>query len=336
MPFLGTTPTQGFVGANPKQSFTANGSTTVFTLTHPVANANDLEVFVGNVRQEPTAAYSAAGTTLTMTEAPATGLNFYVINKSQAQVTTTPPVNSISTDKIVNNAVTVGKLATSGTLPALNGSAITHTGGLKSTQVFSSSGTHTYTKPTGIRTVKVTVTGAGGGGGGYGGSGDRGAGGGAGGTAIETIDVSSVSTVTVNVGAGGAGGAAGNNNGAGGGGSSFGSYCTGNGGVGGKYGNIGPAVGGDGGTATGGDINIIGGQGNNGIDNGYVASGTNYTSSYGIGGASFWGGGGRGGSFNVAAHVGEAYGSGGGGGSNSNSGPGAAGQIGLVVVEEFA
>ena len=110
MPFLGTTPTQGFVGANPKQSFTANGSTTVFTLTNPVATANDLEVFVGNVRQEPTAAYSAAGTTLTMSEAPATGLNFYVINKSQAQVTTTPPVNSISTDKIVNSAVTDAKI----------------------------------------------------------------------------------------------------------------------------------------------------------------------------------------------------------------------------------
>ena len=111
MPFLGTTPTQGFVGANPKQSFTANGSTTVFTLTNPVASANDLEVFVGNVRQEPTAAYSAAGTTLTMTEAPDTGLNFYVINKSQAQVTTTPPANSISTDKLVNNSVTTTKLA---------------------------------------------------------------------------------------------------------------------------------------------------------------------------------------------------------------------------------
>ena len=112
MPFLGTTPTQGFVGANPKQSFTANGSTTVFTLNNPVASANDLEVFVGNVRQEPTAAYTAAGTTLTMSEAPATGLNFYVINKSQAQVTTTPPLNSISTDKIVDDAVTSAKLGT--------------------------------------------------------------------------------------------------------------------------------------------------------------------------------------------------------------------------------
>ena len=125
MPFLGTTPTQGFVSSFPKQSFTPNGSTTVFTLTNPVATANDLEVFVGNVRQEPTTAYTAAGTTLTMSEAPDTGLNFYVINKSFAQVTTNTPDNSVSTDKIVNNAVTVGKLATSGTLPALNGSALT-------------------------------------------------------------------------------------------------------------------------------------------------------------------------------------------------------------------
>jgi len=335
MPFIGTTPTQGFVSAVTKQSFTPNGSTTAFTLTHSVSNANDLEVFIGNVRQEPTAAYSAAGTTLTMTEAVSSGLNFYVIFKNKAQVTTTPPVNSISTDKIVNNAVTVGKLATSGTLPALNASAITHTGGLKSTQVFSSAGTHTYTKPAGIRTVKVTVTGAGGGGGGFGGTGDLGAGGGAGGTAIEIIDISSVSTVTVNVGAGGAGGG-GANNGAGGGGSSFGSYATGNGGGGGRHGNIGAAYGGTGGTATGGDVNIIGGEGNNGVDNGFVMSGTNYTPSYGIGGASYWGGGGRGGVMNVGAQTGRAYGSGGGGGSNSNSGGGAAGQIGLVVVEEFA
>jgi len=132
MPFLGTTPTQGFVGANPKQSFTANGSTTVFTLTNPVANANDLEVFVGNVRQEPTAAYTAAGTTLTMSEAPDAGLNFYVINKSQAQVTTTPPDNSVGAAKIVDGAVSNAKIATgitasklTGALPAIDGGSLT-------------------------------------------------------------------------------------------------------------------------------------------------------------------------------------------------------------------
>ena len=121
MPFIGTTPTQGFVSSFPKQSFTPNGSTTAFTLTNPVSSANDLEVFVGNVRQEPTAAYSASGTTLTMTEAPATGLNFYVINKSFAQVTTTPPDNSVGTAKITDNAISLSGSKVTGTLPVANG-----------------------------------------------------------------------------------------------------------------------------------------------------------------------------------------------------------------------
>ena len=161
MPFIGTTPTQGFVSSFPKQSFTPNGSTTAFTLTNPVASANDLEVFVGNVRQEPTTAYTAAGTTLTMSEAPATGLNFYVINKSFAQVTTTPPANSISTDKILNSAVTdakIGGMAASkltGAMPALDGSALTGSvgnvvqvaeasGGGSATQAFNGCFTSTY------------------------------------------------------------------------------------------------------------------------------------------------------------------------------------------------
>ena len=331
MPFLGTTPVQGFVSSFPKQSFTPNGSTTVFTLTNPVANANDLEVFVGNVRQEPTTAYTAAGTTLTMSEAPASGLNFYVINKSFAQVTTTPPVNSISTDKIINANVTSAKLAS--TLD-LSGTGRTGHGGLKSVQVFDTAGTHTYTKPTGISTVKVTVTGGGGQGGGYGAANDFGAGGGAGGTAIKVIDVSSISTVTVNVGAGGSGGGTGAD-GNGGSGSSFGSHATGNGGSGGRHGNRGDTYGGAGGTATGGDINLLGGSGNNGQDNA-LTNGTDYRPTWGIGGASFWGGGGRGGVYNISAAEGRAPGSGGGGGASAGNGLGAAGKVGIVYVEEFA
>ena len=138
MPFLGTTPVQGFVSSFPKQSFTPNGSTTVFTLTNPVATANDLEVFVGNVRQEPTTAYTAAGTTLTMSEAPASGLNFYVINKSFAQVTTNTPDNSVSTAKIANDAVTGAKIENNPTIAGnftVSGTStltgqITATGGL--------------------------------------------------------------------------------------------------------------------------------------------------------------------------------------------------------------
>ena len=332
MPFIGTTPTQGFVSSFPKQSFTPNGSTTVFTLTNPVASANDLEVFVGNVRQEPTTAYTAAGTTLTMSEAPNTGLNFYVINKSFAQVTTTPPANSISTDKIINANVTSAKLAS--TLD-LSGTGRTGHGGLKSITVYADAGTHTYTKPTGINTVKVFVTGGGGQGGGYGASNDFGAGGGAGGTAIEIIDVSSLSsTVTVTVGAGGSG-AANTADGNAGATSSFGSYCSAAGGNGGRHGNRGDTYGGAGGAATGGNINIEGGAGNNGIDN-MVTNGTDYRPTWGIGGASFWGGGGRGGVYNISAATGKAFGSGGGGGATAGNGLGAAGKQGIVVIEEYA
>ena len=126
MPFIGTTPAQGFASSVNKQSFTANGSTTSFTLTHPVSNANDLEVFVGNVRQEPTAAYTASGTTLDFGSgnAPANGLNLYVIYKNLAQVTTSPPDGSVSNAKITGMASS--KL--SGALPAVDGSALTGTG----------------------------------------------------------------------------------------------------------------------------------------------------------------------------------------------------------------
>lgn len=126
MPFIGTTPAQGFVSSVNKQSFTANGSTTSFTLTHPVSNANDLEVFVGNVRQEPTAAYSASGTTLDFGSgnAPPSGVNLYVIYKNLAQVTTTVADGSVGNAKIT--AMAASKL--SGALPALDGSALTGRG----------------------------------------------------------------------------------------------------------------------------------------------------------------------------------------------------------------
>ena len=80
MPFLGKTPAQGFVNSVTKDDFTPNGSTTAFTLSKTPATVNEIEVYVGNVRQEPTDAYSVSGTTLTMTEAPATNTNFYVMH----------------------------------------------------------------------------------------------------------------------------------------------------------------------------------------------------------------------------------------------------------------
>ena len=85
----------GFIGNQPadtfhttvKQSFTPDSSTTAFTLNQSVAGENEVELFINNVRQEPGSgkAYTAAGTTLTMSEAPTTGDDMYCIFQGKAQ-----------------------------------------------------------------------------------------------------------------------------------------------------------------------------------------------------------------------------------------------------------
>ena len=219
---------------------------------------------------------------------------------------------------------TSGNVGVSGTLTATGFQG--PTGGLVSMQAFTSSGT--WTKPAGVTKIKVYVTG-GGGGGCATNSDDLAAGGGAGSTAIKIIDVSSVSSVSVTVGAGQA--ARGNNGGNSviyGNASSFGSYCTAAAGAngGGQW-----SLGGNGGTASGGDININGGDGQGGMIDvtiyQWVTGGT--------GGASYWGGGGRGANTYSPSlkRDGQAYGSGGGGGAYNTAGGTGAG--GIVVVEEY-
>ena len=101
MPFIGKNPTAGFATIV-KDDFTADGSTTVFTLSK-IATVNDIAVYVGNVRQEPTDAYTVNGTTLTMSAAPATGVNFYVLHiAGTIESSVVPPDGSIGTAKLVN------------------------------------------------------------------------------------------------------------------------------------------------------------------------------------------------------------------------------------------
>ncbi len=210
---------------------------------------------------------------------------------------------------------------------------------LKSTQVFTAS--DTWTRPDGIRAVKVTVVGGGGGGGGSWntGSGSEGTsrgGGGGGGGAVKWI-TSPGATETVTVGAGGSGtlsGTAGD-----GGTTSFGSHVSATGGKGTS--SAAPvsartlAAGGAGGAGASGDVNLTGGQGGAG----FVTAAADPLPT-GHGGASALGNGGVCTALGSTASGSDGSGYGGGGAGAVTVGgvglAGADGSPGIVIVEEYA
>ena len=94
MGMLGNKPATAFQQLK-KQTITGNGGTS-YALDYAVANANDLEVFVNNVRQEPTTAYTISGQNIVMSEAIANTDSFYVIYQAQSIQSVVPPDNSVT------------------------------------------------------------------------------------------------------------------------------------------------------------------------------------------------------------------------------------------------
>ena len=90
MPYLGVAPA-GTFGTSAKDRFSGDGSTTAFTMTQSPGSVNKIDVFVDNVRQEPTEAYTVGGTTLTFTAAPDSGTNnIYVVHRTETQSVVPP------------------------------------------------------------------------------------------------------------------------------------------------------------------------------------------------------------------------------------------------------
>jgi hypothetical protein len=82
--------------------FNGDGSTTAFTLDVAPSSTLDLEVFVGNVRQDPNSAYTLSGTTLTFTGAPPSGTNnIYVVHQAKSVGTIDVPDDIISGKTLV-------------------------------------------------------------------------------------------------------------------------------------------------------------------------------------------------------------------------------------------
>ena len=93
MPHIGTQPPNGF-STSLKQSFSGDNSTTGFSLSRVASAVTDIQVFVDNIRQEPTTAYTVSGTTLTFTEAPPTGTNnVYVLHRGLSKQSILPPAD---------------------------------------------------------------------------------------------------------------------------------------------------------------------------------------------------------------------------------------------------
>jgi hypothetical protein len=98
MPFIGNQPAEKY-SAFQKQDFTTS-ATTSYTLDHPVANENEIALFINFVRQEPTTAYTASGTSLTLTSATASSDDMYCVFLGKAVQTVNPPSGSVGLSQL--------------------------------------------------------------------------------------------------------------------------------------------------------------------------------------------------------------------------------------------
>ena len=108
MAYIGNIPALSYTSFA-KQDFSTS-ATTSYTLDNPVANANELALFINFVRQEPTTAYSASGTTLTLTSATSSSDDMYCVYLGKAVQTVNPPNASVGTSQLADGAVTSAKL----------------------------------------------------------------------------------------------------------------------------------------------------------------------------------------------------------------------------------
>lgn len=101
MAYMGNSPAEIYSSVQ-KQTITGNGTVGPYTLDYSVTNANEISVFVNNVRQEPGSgkAYTVSGDQLTMTGTVSSTDDFYVIFSGLTQGTITPPDASVTKDKM--------------------------------------------------------------------------------------------------------------------------------------------------------------------------------------------------------------------------------------------
>jgi hypothetical protein len=87
--------------------FDGDASAVAFTLSTAPASTLDIEVFVGNVRQDPNSAYTVSGTTLTFSAAPPTGTNnIYVVHQAKSVGTIDVPSGGVQSGSLASAFLT--------------------------------------------------------------------------------------------------------------------------------------------------------------------------------------------------------------------------------------
>ena len=104
MSYIGKEPADSFISFA-KQDFTTS-ATTSYTLDNAVTNENELALFINFVRQEPTTAYTASGTTLTLTSATASSDDMYCVYLGQAKQTVNAPDGSVGNSQVASTIIT--------------------------------------------------------------------------------------------------------------------------------------------------------------------------------------------------------------------------------------
>lgn len=121
MAYVGNPQAAAFSSRPSKQDLTGASGTSL-TLSHAVANAESIDLFINNVRQEPTTAYSASGTTVTLTGSVVATDDIYVVYNSLALQESVPPDGSVTDAKI--DTMAASKLT--GAMPAISGASLTN------------------------------------------------------------------------------------------------------------------------------------------------------------------------------------------------------------------
>jgi len=155
MSYIGQQPLNNFV-TKQSQTFSPDGSTTVFTLNFSVTSGVDILLVINNVVQEPGAgkSFTASGTTLTMSEAPGASDSMYCIFLGLALQTVNPGDGSVGTSKLVDSAITTAKLNSS---LDLSSKTITLASNMKNTPAFEAFLSADQTGITDVTETKVQV-----------------------------------------------------------------------------------------------------------------------------------------------------------------------------------